>query len=142
WTLLAALVPVALALGVVLGGRAARADVGDFEPEAVLATWLLLAAAIGIGILPHVAGAAGPLGDSGGVLALQLVALAAGAAAGVVARRPGIGIEPAYVEVIPAALEPAPDLPRATVWATLAVAGVTAVAAAWLTVAGLRVGFL
>jgi hypothetical protein len=142
WTIVAALLPVTVGAGVLLGTRAARADATELEPEAVLATWLIVAAAIGIGVLPAAVGDAGPLGDSGGVISLQLLAIGAGAGAGVVARRPGVVLEPPYGEVTLAGLTPAPEPPRAAAWAALGVAGAVVVAAAWLTVAGLRVGFL
>lgn len=141
WALAAALLVVTLAAGVVLGGRAARADALEFVPEAVLATWLLLAALVVVAVLPQAVGDRAPLGDSGGVLALQLTALAAGAAAGVVARRSGEGFEPAYGALV-AADHVAPELPRAAVWAATACGVATASATVWLTVAGLRVGFL
>lgn len=142
WTIVAALLPVTLAAGVVLGGRAARTDVGELVPEAVLATWLLLGTAVGVGVLPQAIGDAGVLGDSGGAIALQLCALTAGAAAGIVARRPGVVVEPSYPAVALAELAPLPDLPRAGGWTALGVAIAIVVATGWLTVAGLRVGFL
>ena len=142
WTAVAALLPVTVGAGVLLGGRAARADVVELVPEAVLATWLVLAAAAGIGVLPHVVGGEGALGDSGGAISLQLVALGAGAVAGVAARRPGVGVEPPYREVTRADLTPPREPPRAAVSAAAALAAAAVSAAAWLTVAGLRVGFL
>jgi hypothetical protein len=141
WTIVAALVPVALGAGVALGIRAARASGGELVPEAVLATWLLVAAAIGTGVFPQAVGDAGVLGDSGGATALQLLALSAGAAAGIAARRPGAALEPGVTEVALAQTPPA-ELPREAAWAALALGTATAAAATWLTIAGLRVGFL
>ncbi|MDQ3951744.1 MAG: hypothetical protein M3279_02090, partial [Actinomycetota bacterium] len=142
WSLVAAMLPATLAIGVVVGARSARADVRGFVPEAVLATWLLAAAAVAVGLLPGIVGDDGALGDSGGTIALQVVALLLGVAAGVAARRSATGIEPPVAAVSEADLRPAPALPRRSAWATLAVAAATTAAAGWLTVAGLRVGFL
>ncbi|HYP24083.1 MAG TPA: hypothetical protein VEV43_10950, partial [Actinomycetota bacterium] len=142
WTVVAALFPVVAGAGVVLGGRAARTDASELVPEAVLATWLLLGTTVAVGVLPGAVGDAGVLGDSAGTIALQLIALAAGAAAGVAARRTRTSVEPPYRPIALAGPAPIPDLPRAAAWSVLALALATAVATGWLTVAGLRVGFL
>lgn len=141
WTLVAILLPATLAAGVVLGGRTSRADAREFLPEAVLATWLLLAGIVGLALFPKMAGDAAPLGDSGGVFALQVVALAAGAAAGVGARRSGVTVEPAY-RTLDLAGPPVAELPRPAAWVALALAVATVAASGWVTVSGLRVGFL
>jgi hypothetical protein len=143
WTAVAALLPAALAGGVVLAARAARAAARELVPEAVLATWLLLAAAVVAGLAPGILGGPGTgLGSAGGVAALYLLAAGGGAAAVAASRRWEVGVEPPP----PAGtlLSPATDpaLPPPLAWTAGAVAAVTAAATAWLTVAGLRVGFL
>lgn len=142
WTIVAALLPVVVGVGVVLGARAARADVAELVPEAVLATWLIVGTAVAVGVLPRAIGDAGVLGDSGGVILLQLLAVGAGAAAGVAARRPGVAVEPPYAEVTLADLTTVSEPPRAAAWATLGLAVAVVAGAGWLTIAGLRVGFL
>lgn len=141
WTVLAIVLPPMLGAGVVVGGRAARADAREFLPEAVLATWLSLAGIVGLALFPEAVGDVAPLGVAGGVLALQLTAVAAGVAAGIATRRSGVTIEPTY-ETLALADPSIPELPRAAAWAAVAVAAATAVATGWITVAGLRVGFL
>ncbi|HEX2125346.1 MAG TPA: hypothetical protein VHF45_02150 [Thermoleophilaceae bacterium] len=142
WSILAAVLPAALAAGVVVAARAARADVVGFVPEAVLATWVLAAAAVAVGVLPGMVGDEGPLGDAGGAVALQAAAVVAGLAAGVAARRSAQPVEPQPVAAVRADLGGAPDLPPLAARASLAVGAATVAAAGWLTVAGLRVGFL
>lgn len=142
WSIVAVLLPAALAAGVLAGARAARADGSEFVPEAVLATWVLLGAALAVGVVPQAFGEAGPLGDSGGTVAAQLLALGAGAAAGIYTRRADLALEPVETEIVPADAGVAPALSSAAAWATLAVAAAVVVGALWLTVAGLRVGFL
>jgi hypothetical protein len=142
WTAVAALLPAALAGGVVLGARAARTVARDLVPEAVLATWALLAAAVVVGLAPGlVGGSDAALGATGGVALLGLVALAGGMGASLAAGRWGVVLQ---TELAPAvAPPPGPEsLVPPLVWASAAAGAATAVAAAWLTVAGLRVGFL
>nr|MDQ3958494.1 hypothetical protein [Actinomycetota bacterium] len=146
WTAVAALLPLGLAAGVVLGGRIARERGGGFLPEAVLGTWILLAASVALGIFPGVVGGGrAGLGTSGGATALNLLAVACGVGASVGVRaRPELGV----VFDVPRATEGFPAMPpkimsrRELSWTAAAVAAVTAGAAIWLTVAGLKVGFL
>jgi hypothetical protein len=139
WTIVAALFPAALAGGVVVGGRAARAHASRFVPEAVLATWLLLAVAFFVGLAP---GALHGAGDPGGVLSLHLVALACGAGAALGVNRGRVPLGIPSVETTTLGLDAPAAFPRAAEIAAGAAAIATAGAAAWLTVSGLRVGFL
>lgn len=142
WAIVAVLLPAALVAGAVLGARVARTDAPAFAPEAILATWALLGAAIAVGIVPSLVGDAGLLGDSGGTLALQILALVAGAAGAIGVRRWSPSMEPRPVLGPPAETPSAPVLPQRAEWVIAGVAALVVVATAWLTVAGLRVGFL
>lgn len=139
WTALSALLPIAVASGIALGVVVARADVGGgYHPEAVFMTWMLLAGSVVAGL---VLGAGGVYGALGGIPALILVAfgLACGGFAAMRARHRELApIEP-LAEVI---MRPPRDLGR---WATGAALGlliVTGAATTWVTVDGLRIGFL
>lgn len=142
WTIAAVLLPAVFAGGVLAGARAARADGSGFVPEAVLATWVLLGAALATGIVPALVGATEPLGDSGGAFALQLFALAAGAGAGLFARRSSLQLERPGAGLVRAEVPAPVHLAPPARWAAAAVAASTIAAAGWLTVDGLRVGFL
>jgi hypothetical protein len=142
WTAVAALLPAALAGGVVLAGRAARTAARGLVPEAVLATWALLAASVVVGLAPGILGGSDTgLGASGGVAFLQGVALAVGIGAAVATRRWGLALDLPATRTTLDAPAPAP-LPRQLAWASGAIAVATAGAAGWLTVWGLQVGFL
>ena len=142
WTGVAALLPAALAGGVVLGGRAARAAARELVPEAVLATWALLAAAVLVGLAPGlVGGSEASLGTTGGDAVLRGVALVGGVGAAVATRRWGVVLQPELPRTISPALVAEPLVPP-LVWLSAGVGAAAAVAAGWLTVAGLRVGFL
>jgi hypothetical protein len=139
WTIVAALLPGALAGGVVLGGRAARVRGGGFVAEAVLATWVLLAAALFVGLAP---GAVGGPRSSGGILSLHLVALACGAGTALAVNRGKLALGTPRVEKTTLRVDVPSAIPRAAELASGALGLATAGAAAWLTVWGLRVGFL
>lgn len=142
WTAVAALLPVALAGGVVLGARAARTTGRELVPEAVLATWTLLLLSVLAGLAPGALGGGDTgLGDSGGSTALFLVALAAGVAAVLAMRRWDVTVDPPG-ETLPALPLAEDALPPPLVWAGAFVAAGTIATAGWLTVWGLRVGFL
>lgn len=142
WTLIAALLPLALAAGVVLGGRIARAQSGDFVPEAVLATWVLVALGVAIGLTPSVLGGSDAgIGDSGGVFALHCLALAGGFGAAAATRRWDLGSSFGPEQVVVDAGQAAVGW-RSLSWGAAATAVATAGGAAWLTVRGLSVGFL
>lgn len=142
WTGVAAFLPAALAGGVVLGARAARAAARELVPEAVLATWALLATSIVVALAPGLLGGSETgLDATGGAAVLGAVALAGGAGAAVAARRWGVALQAELPPVVAPPLRAEPVVP-ALVWASAAVGAAAAVAALWLTVAGLRVGFL
>lgn len=147
WAAVAALLPIVLAAGVILAtrvGRQPRTD--EFSPPAVLATWGLMAASVGVGLVPRlVTGLGGtPLGAVADEVRLYVVAVCMGAAAAwFVAARAGHPERAAggdRVEVGAVALRHS----RANVVALSAVVGAAGVAVAvtWITFEGLRVGFL
>ena len=143
WTAVAALLPAALAGGVVLAARAARTRARDLVPEGVLATWLLLAASVLVGFAPGVLGGSETgLGASQGVGLLYAVALAAGAGAAFALRTWDVGplVTPAP-GIVAGTLEEQ-GLARPLVWTAGVVAAATAGVAGWLTVWGLDTGFL
>lgn len=145
WIGMAALLPVALAGGVVIAALVARTEPSDdYEPHAVLATWLVAAAAIVTTLVFGVGADLARLPLARGDLVLMGAAVAAG---GIVARRArgstnGAGVARGSggfrVGTIPmprrAALAGAWFAAAAEVSAVAGVVG--------MTVAGLRVGFL
>ncbi|MDQ4024126.1 MAG: hypothetical protein M3217_01335, partial [Actinomycetota bacterium] len=119
-----------------------RAAARELVPEAVLATWALLAASVVVGLAPGMLGGSDTgLGGTGGVALLQATALAAGAGAVAAARRWDLAPQQGPVH---SAADPLPveTLAVPVVWAVGALGVGTAVAATSLTVWGLRVGFL
>ena len=142
WTAVTALLPAALAGGVVLAARTARADAREMVPEAVLATWALLAASVVVGLAPGILGGSDTgLGASGGVALLQGAALAGAIGAVVAARRWGVVLDAPAERAWARPLEEA-AFPRPVMWASAITGVATAGAAGWLTVWGLSVGFL
>jgi hypothetical protein len=139
WVMTSALLPVAVAAGVALGVVVARAEPrGGYHPEAVFMTWMLLAGSVAAGF---VVGAGGVYESVGGMPAVVLFggALVCGAIA---ARRVRERHLPPVEALAPAVLTAPREL---GVWAAgAAFAGLIATAAAigWLTIDGLRVGFL
>jgi hypothetical protein len=139
WTAVSALLPVAVASGVALGVVTARAEVGGgYHPEAVFMTWLLLAGSVAAGLLLGVGGVYGALG---GIPALILVAsaLACGMVAGIRARRRQLPPPEPLAGVI---LRPPRDLGRWALGATLVLLVAAAATTTWMTIDGLRIGFL
>lgn len=143
WAGIAGALPVALAAGVALGAMAARREPSDdFEPPAVIATWVVFAFSVVTGIW---IGAFVPAGNAvvgGSTRALYLVALIAAVPAAL--RAPRSASHPAYSATEVLLSETLPPRPArlailtiATVVGAGAVAGVT-----YLTVIGLRQGFL
>jgi hypothetical protein len=134
-----ALLPVAVAAGVALGVVVARAEPGGgYHPEAVFMTWMLFAGSVAAGF---VVGTGGVYESVGGMPAIVLFggALGCGAFAARRARDRRLPPVEALAEVVLAA-------PRELGgWAAGAALGglvATAAAIAWLTIDGLRVGFL
>jgi len=139
WAAVSALLPVALAGGVVLGASVGRnPEPEDYTRSGVLGSWALVILSLIVGVFPYVgdqeAGLRGP--------ALYLVAVAIGAAA--VRYAPRIGAAPTapvgdsrFLDV-PLAV----PWPRAAVLVTYGVAVVTACGILAATFQGLRVGFL
>ena len=141
WLAAAALLPVALGAGVALGAVAARSGAGaDYHPEAVFMTWLTLGASVLAGIVLGAGGVYAVLGGERVVFAFA-IALVAGA----VAARGRVGGEPALGLGAPSAdvtLTEPPSLPIYAGIVALLLQVVGAGVVVWLTVGGLRVGFL
>lgn len=139
WTMISALLPIALASGVALGVMAARSDPrGGYHPEAVFMTWMLVAGSVAGGVLLGAGGVYEVLGGTSAAL-LFAFALACGAFVAMRARhREAAPLEPLATVAVARTIEPPP-------WAAGAALGllvVTATTIGWLTVAGLRTGFL
>jgi hypothetical protein len=143
WPAIAALLPLVLAAGVVIGcGMARTPESDDFEPEAVVATWALLGAAMVAGaFLQSVAAVPAVVARSSAPLVYPV---ALGAGIFVAARVPH-----ALAPVVPITTSPSDGvvtLHRGVARGFVAVAAVIALGAAagigWLTVDGLAVGFL
>jgi hypothetical protein len=143
WSATAALLPLVLAAGVVIGCGMARTPASDeFEPEAVLATWGLLGGAMVAGaFLQSVAEVPAVVARSSAPLVYPV---ALGAGIFVAARVPEA--TSTATPIPPASSDGVLALPRrvdqgisgaAAVIALLTVAGI-----GWLTIEGLAVGFL
>ena len=150
WVVVASLLPVTLVAGALLAARIGReGDARTWDPSAVLSTWAVVAASIGIGVYPGMLELPDDvLGSSRGALLLLLGALAAGGAAGTVV---WMRLHEGGVRPLPGAPEPpltidhparASLLGRALAGATVALAVATAGTVGWVTYEGLRQGFL
>ena len=141
WTAVTALLPAAVAGGVILGTRIGRrAEAEHFQSSGVVATWGLFGALVVAGLWPRLAGASAV---SGKVAWLNLVAL-------------GAGLVAARFAILPAELTPAEPAERtrisvltvdarlalALTWAAAVTGAAAAVAMLWFTYRGLQVGFL
>lgn len=145
WTLAAALLPVALAAGVVLAMRVGSLGAPwGYEPTAVVATWVFVGASVLVGVIA--AGSLGvdaePLGPHGRVLALDAIALVIGvlaARSGLAARAGAAASHSDEHFVIGVTTGPPPRLMGYI--ATALWIGAAAILF-YLTIAGLKVGFL
>lgn len=143
WTAIAGILPVVLAAGVALGAMAARREPSDdFEPPAVIATWVVFAFSVIVGIWLY---AFVPVGNAivdGSTRGLYLVALVVAVPAAL--RAPRAATIPAYAA--PPVLLSDFALPRVVRMAIDGLAGLAGAAAmagsAYLTVLGLDRGFL
>ena len=139
WTIISALLPIALAAGVALGVMVARSDPrGGYHPEAVFMTWILLAGSIAGGVILGAGGVYEVLGGTPAAL-LFTFALACGSVVALRAReRKTAVLEPLAMVALGRTIE----LPAWAAGAALGLLVVTAIAIGWLSVAGLRIGFL
>lgn len=140
WAAIAALLPAALAGGVVLGAAVARnPEPEDFTRSGVLGTWGLVLLSVVVGIFPYIGDAPedGLIGPG-----LYVVAVVAGVGAARYAR--GLGAAEAVADVDSHFLDVPLKIPwpRPAAIATQVLAVVTAVTLIGVTVQGLRVGFL
>jgi hypothetical protein len=149
WTAAAALFPVALSAGLILASRLARGAGAARSRTGTIAvtTSILFLAAAGFGLFPDDLGrlASDPLGPDRSVLILNLVALVAAIGAGSLTFRKGYAARhlprTSYEPVKEhAEMRTLPGWASALVALVLAFAVVGAVG--WLTIEGLRVGFL
>jgi hypothetical protein len=143
WAAVAALLPLVLAAGVIIGCGAARTgESDDFEPEVVLGTWGLLVAAVVGGAFLQAVVTVPPVVAHTSVPFVYPLALVAGI---VVAVRTPSPVEAAASTDAPVAIGvlALPKWLDRTLTVVAAVLGVGAVAAVgWLTLEGLSVGFL
>ena len=152
WAAVAGLLPVGAVIGVALSVRLGRRrEVETYRPEPVLATWLLLAVVIVLGLSPGGLDVGGSSGRSGRELILYAVAVLLGiAAARFFARRGGRATEEKMGLVPERSI--APPLPseasmlqgraKQVSFVVAAVGVATLAATAWITFEGLRNGFL
>lgn len=141
WAAISALLPVALAAGVILGAGVGRnREPEDFSRSAVLGTWLLVVLTVAIGLVPY-AGSTEAGGTWRGWV-IYVVAVVAGAAAA----RYGIPPPRYRMRTTGAGIFTESAAPaRASAAATMATRGalaVTGVAVLAVTYVGLRNGFL
>jgi ribose/xylose/arabinose/galactoside ABC-type transport system permease subunit len=147
WTAAAALLPVTLAAGVVVGVRVARQrGPSEYEPAAVVGTWVIFAGAIGLGLaIRAVFGlSAEILGPPARVVSLYVVALVAGLAAARVAGRTRTPI-PTEERGESFRLDASPAWSQGARIAATLVPAMTTISVGvtlWLAYEGLRVGFL
>ena len=140
WAAVAALLPIALAAGVVLGASVGRnPEPEDFTPPGVVASWALVALTVVVGIFPFVDNRGT---DSTRGILLYVLAVVAGVLATRYAR--GLGTGAGAVEesgrFAPVVIRE--RWPKAAELASLVCGGAAALVALALTFHGLRVGFL
>jgi hypothetical protein len=139
WVTTSGLLPIALGSGVALGAVSLRAGTGKgYHPEATFMTWLLLGASVAAGVLLGAGGVYGALGG-GGAVALFGVALAAGGFVALRTRGPRGDELVVTAEFVLGPSVRADALPSTAIYV---VHGVALIAIGWVTVEGLRVGFL
>lgn len=137
WVILSALLPVAFAMGVALGVYTARAEPeGDYHPEAVFMTWVLLGASLVSGFA---LGTGAVFGALGGGSAAILFALAVGIG-GVTAIRAEHSAAPEHSASV--VVDGSLALGRWASFGALGLHAAMAGAVAWIAFLGLRVGFL
>ena len=139
WAGVSALLPVALAGGVVLGASIGRnPEPEDYTRSGVLGSWALVILSVMVGLFPYM----GPGQDAGlRGPGLYILALVAGVAAARYVRPTAAGSLPATDSrflAVPLTVA----WPRAAGYATWAVAAAAALAIVAATFQGLRVGFL
>ena len=139
WVTTSGLLPIALGSGVALGAVSLRSGTGQgYHPEATFMTWLLLGASVVAGVVLGAGGVYEALGG-GGAVALFTAALAAGGFAALRTRT-------ASGETMIATAEFVLDRPSHGPWpphaAMLGLHALAMAAISWLTIEGLRVGFL
>ncbi len=141
WTGVTALLPAALAAGLLLGVRVSRRiEAERYEPAAVIATWLVLLAAVVAGLWPRFA----LEGSAIRVFTLHIVALSVGVLAARSVRASATAAAPIghTSDFAPHALELPSSASRTAMWAAAALGAAASAGVAWLTVRGLQVGFL
>ncbi len=145
WTAVSALLPVMLALGVALGARLGRLlEPERYEPSSVIALWFVFALALAGGLWPRFVSGDAP--HSARVFFVHLLAVAVAVvvarwfphvAQGSRPRPPGEQLElDLSVVAVPGAAT------KVVSWAALGLGAAVVVTIAWISVRGLRVGFL
>lgn len=141
WSASAALLVAALAAGAALAARVARRGGHGFDPEAVVVTWGLAAAGVGVGILPSAIGAPPSVSSGAGSL-MALTALVAGLVVARLLPSPSGDQGVADEGPVEVTLTPRPALDRVLGVLALVLAAAAGGVAAWVAIAGLRLGFL
>lgn len=138
WVIFSALLPVAFAMGVALGVFAARAaPEGDYHPEAVFMTWVLLGASVVTGVVLGTSAVFGALGGGPAAILFALAVATGAVAAFRNEHRPAPADPSAHVLV-----DRPLTLGRWAIFAALTLHVALAGAAMWIAFLGLQVGFL
>jgi hypothetical protein len=142
WTAVTALLPAAVAGGVMLGVRVGRrAEAEHYEVGAVIATWVLFGSVLAAGLWPRIL--SGEDAAAGRVFVLNLVAVAVGLGAARLGLRPASFAPAEPGRPIRLALL---DVPRSAAHiievGAGSIAAIAALGALWFVVRGLQVGFL
>jgi hypothetical protein len=138
WVIFSAMLPVAFAMGVALGVFAARtATEGDYHPEAVFMTWVLLGASIVTGVVLGTSAVFGALGG-GPAAILFALAVATGTFAAIRNEHRAAPADPSALVLVDGPL----PLGRWVTFAALALHVAVAGAVMWIAFLGLQVGFL
>ena len=139
WTMISALLPIALAAGAALGVMVARSDPrGGYHPEAVFMTWVLLAGSVAGGVILGAGGGYEALGGSSAALLFAFALVCGGVVATRAHERKTTAPEPLAAVAVGLPIE----LPSWAAGAAVGLLVVTATTIGWLTIAGLRIGFL
>ncbi|HYI45383.1 MAG TPA: hypothetical protein VE174_07990, partial [Actinomycetota bacterium] len=142
WTAVTALLPAAVAAGVMLGARVGRrVEAEHYQPSAVIATWVLFFTVLAAGLWPRAIGSGG--GASGRIFALNVLAVIAGVIAARFGVRPSTHAPAASAGSVNLSLAALPrSSARPVEWAAASIAVAALLCTGWYLLRGLQLGFL